>query len=271
MIRKPAVAGYFYPGSSEGIETQIRAFNLPSAAPVEVFGVIAPHAGYRYSGKVAAMVYSGSKPRGPVILIGPNHGSGKGLAAPAISMMTRGAWEFPNGEMEINAALAGEILKSSCEIHDAGWAHEEEHSLEVHLPFMGKYWDSPEFVPIIISRLDDDQVLQLGECLYKSVVNYGKPVTLAASTDMSHYVPQDVAARLDKIAMERIEAMDAEGLLKVVHDRRISMCGVQPVAVALEVCKRMGAREARLVRYTTSGEASGDYSSVVGYCGYVIV
>jgi len=110
----------------------------------------------------------------------------------------------------------------------------------------------------------------LAGCLYKAIVKFGKPVTLAASTDMSHYIPQAQAEKLDMLAMERIEALDAEGLLKVVRDHRISMCGVQPVAVTLEVCKRLGASQAKLIRYTTSGEASGDYTSVVGYCGYTI-
>lgn len=270
MIRKAAVAGYFYPGSGVGIARQIKEFALDSGPREEVVGLIAPHAGYKYSGQVAARVYSRARISGPVIFFGPNHGNGQGVAAPTICMMARGTWNFPGGAANIDSALATLLLGSSCEIHDAGWAHEDEHSLEVHLPLLEHFSPGTQIVPIIMSRVDDDEVLELADCVYKGIVKYRKPVTLAASTDMSHYIPQEKANKLDRMAMDRIEALDAVGLLKTVRDNRISMCGAQPTAVVLEVCRKLGAESATLVGYSTSGDASGDYSSVVGYSGFTI-
>ncbi|MDH5637938.1 MAG: AmmeMemoRadiSam system protein B [Nitrospinota bacterium] len=270
MIRKAAVAGYFYPGSREGIDRQIRGFPLGEFSREDVVGLLAPHAGYKYSGRVAAMVYARAKVSGPVIYIGPNHGAGRGAAAPKIAMMAKGTWKYPGGMTQIDSRLATLLLESSCQIADAGWAHEEEHSLEVQIPMLEHFSPDTQIVPIIISRIDDGEVMELAECIYQGIVKYGGPVTLAASTDMSHYVPQEMAEKLDRMAIERIEALDAEGLLKTVRANRISMCGAQPTAVVVEVCRKLGAKQAHLVEYTTSGEVSGDYSSVVGYSGFTI-
>ena len=274
MIRKAAVAGYFYPGHEDGLTRQIESFPLGEHERSEVFGVIAPHAGYAYSGQVAAMVYARSKIQGTALLLGPNHGSGRGLMAPKVSAQTRGDWEIPTRTFSIDTDLARILIQTSCkecEIADVPWAHEDEHSLEVQLPFLSHFSPVNRFVPVIISRIDDKQVFSLAECIYESIRKYAKPVTLVASTDMSHYVPGETATRLDRLAMERIEAMDPRGLLETVRAHGISMCGVQPAAVVLEVCRRLGATGAELVKYQTSGDVSGDYSSVVGYCGYMIV
>ncbi|MDH5509532.1 MAG: AmmeMemoRadiSam system protein B [Nitrospinota bacterium] len=270
MIRNAAVAGYYYPGSGEGIERQIKDFPLGEFSREDVVGLLAPHAGYQYSGRVAAKVYARAKISGPVIYLGPNHGAGRGSMAPEISMMAKGMWKYPGGVTRIDSRLATLLLESTCQIADAGWAHEEEHSLEVQLPMLEHFSPDTQIVPIIISRIGDDEVMDLAECLYKGIMKYGKPVTLAASTDMSHYVPQETAQKLDRMAIERIEALDAEGLMKTVRTNRISMCGALPTAVVLEVCRKLGATLAHLVEYTTSGEVSGNYSSVVGYSGFTI-
>ncbi|VAX20337.1 Candidate phosphomevalonate decarboxylase; COG1355, Predicted dioxygenase [hydrothermal vent metagenome] len=277
MIRKATVAGRFYPGSKESIISQIESFDFDDKEPVEAFGVVAPHAGYQYSGPVAAKVYARLKIRGSVILIGPNHGSGRGSDAPPVAIMSEGSWELPTGEVCIDGELAKILMEEAPVITEAGWAHEAEHSLEVQIPFLqrfaGDVSNAPPIMidPIIMARLARDQVIELADGIFRAVEKYGKPVTFVASTDFSHYVPHKTAHELDHMAIKKIEALDGPGLLDVVSKNQISMCGVQPTAVVIEVCKRLGAKKAELVSYQTSGDITGDFSSVVGYGGLLIV
>ncbi|MBI5816116.1 MAG: AmmeMemoRadiSam system protein B [Nitrospinae bacterium] len=270
-IREPAVAGFFYPASKRDIESQIASFDTGGAAPVAAYGAVVPHAGYRYSGLVAAKVYSRIKPRGSIILMGPNHGAGRNYEPPPpVAIMAEGEWVLPGGKLPIDAELAQALLDETDLLTDAPWAHELEHSLEVQLPFIMHYSGKVSFAPIIISHLSAEEVVSVSEGIYRGLEKYGKPVTLVASTDFSHYIPHEKAREQDHKAIERILAMDGFGLLKVVAEERISMCGCQPTAVVIEVCKKLGAKKAELVDYRTSGDSSGDYSSVVGYGGLII-
>lgn len=271
MIRRAAVAGRFYPDTKESVNSQIESFEYDDAAPIEAFGVVAPHAGYQYSGPVAAQVYARLKVRGTVILIGPNHGSGRGYDAPPVAIMSEGAWELPAGDVSIDQKLATILIEEAPAITEAGWAHEAEHSLEVQVPFLQRFAGDISIVPIIMARLAGDQVIELAGQICKAVEKYGEPVTFVASTDFSHYVPHKTAHELDHMAIKKIEALDGPGLLEVVSKNQISMCGVQPTAVVIEVCKRLGAKKAELVSYQTSGDITGDFSSVVGYGGLLIV
>jgi len=271
MIRRAAVAGRFYPESKESIESQIESFDFDDTEPVEAFGVVAPHAGYQYSGPVAAKVYARLKIKGSVILMGPNHGSGSGYDAPPVAIMSEGSWELPSGEVLIDEELSRILVEEGPFITEAGWAHETEHSLEVQIPFLQRFAGTVSIAPIIMARLAHDQVKRLADTIFRAVEKYGKPVTFVASTDFSHYVPHKTARTLDHMAIEKIEALDGRGLLDVVSKNQISMCGVQPTAVVIEVCKRLGARKAELVSYQTSGDITGDFSSVVGYGGLLIV
>jgi len=270
MIRQAAVAGKFYPRSKGAIEDIINGFAGAKPESGKVFGLVAPHAGYIYSGMVAAKVYASARVEGSLILIGPNHGMGRGYAAPPVSAMTKGKWDLPTGEMEIDERLALRLMEFAPMIADAAWAHESEHSLEVQLPFIQHFMGGLRFVPIIISHIPDEEVMALAEGIEKGIRVHGAPVTLGASTDFSHYIPADTAKRLDRFAIERIEALDAPGLLETVREHRITMCGAQATAVVIEVCRKLGATRARLVEYRTSGDVTGDNSSVVGYGGFVI-
>jgi hypothetical protein len=271
MIRKAAVAGRFYPDSKESINAQIESFEYDDAEPVGAFGVVAPHAGYQYSGPVAAKVYARLKVSGSVILIGPNHGSGGGYDAPPVAIMSEGSWELPTGEISIDEKLAKIIVEEAPGVTEAGFAHEAEHSLEVQVPFLQRFAGEISIAPIIMGRLPQDQVLTLADGIYNAVIKYGEPVTFVASTDFSHYVPQKTANELDHMAIKKIEALDGPGLLDIVSKNQISMCGVQPTAVVIEVCKRLGAKKAELISYQTSGDITGDFSSVVGYGGLLIL
>lgn len=271
MLRKAAVAGYFYPASSSAIESQIEEFVSGTAQQAPAMGAVVPHAGYRYSGHVATQVYQRLKVADSVILIGPNHGAGRNLThPPPAAIMCEGVWELPGGNVIIDDELAGSLKCETGILEDAAWPHEEEHSLEVQIPFLQYFNKSFKIVPIIIWSLSDKAIMELAAALSRGIIKSGKSVTMIASSDFSHYIPHETAKRLDAMAIEKIKAMDGPGLLKVVRDRKITMCGYQPTALVIETLKLLGATKAELVEYKTSGDTSGDYTSVVGYGGLII-
>lgn len=271
MLRKAAVAGYFYPASQSAMESQIKEFVSGSVQQIPAMGAVVPHAGYRYSGHVAVQVYQRLKVADSVILIGPNHGAGRNLKPPPpVAIMSEGVWELPNGNAVIDDELAGSLKGETGILEEAGWAHEEEHSLEVQIPLL-QYFNKPfKIVPIIIWSLSDKAIMGLASAMSRGIIKSGKSVTMIASTDFSHYIPHEAAKRLDALAIEKIKAMDGAGLLKVVRDNKITMCGYQPTAIVIETLKLLGATKAELVEYRTSGDTSGDYASVVGYGGLII-
>jgi hypothetical protein len=271
MLRKAAVAGYFYPASPGALESQIEGFICETVQPVPAMGAVVPHAGYRYSGPVAARVYQRLKVADRVILAGPNHGAGRSLAPPpAAAIMSEGAWELPGGAIPIDSELAESLKDETDILEESAWTHEAEHSLEVQIPFLQHFNKSFKIVPIIIWSLSEEAIMELASALSRGIIKSGKPVTMIASTDFSHYVPHETAKRLDAMAIEKIMAMDGPGLLKVVKENKISMCGYQPTALVVETLKLLGATKAELVDYKTSGDTSGDYTSVVGYGGLII-
>jgi hypothetical protein len=271
MLRKAAVAGYFYPGSQHAIESQIEEFITGAAQPVPAMGAVVPHAGYRYSGPVAVKVYQRLKVAGSVILAGPNHGAGRGIKpTPSAAIMSEGAWELPGGNVLIDDELAKSLMDETDILEDAPWAHEAEHSLEAQIPFLQYFNKSFKIVPIIVWNLSGATILELASAISRGINKSGKPVTMIASTDFSHYIPRETAQRLDAMAIEKIKAMDGLGLLKVVRDKGITMCGYQATALVIETLKLLGATKAELLDYKTSGDTSGDYTSVVGYGGLII-
>lgn len=270
-VRKPAVAGYFYPGTKSSIEDQIASFDLSGVERGPACGVVVPHAGHKYSGPVAARVYASVEAPGTFVMIGPNHGAGGGfLEPPKAAIMTEGEWQVPTGGSPVDDGLAAALLAEAPLLSDAPWAHEAEHCLEVQLPFIHTLIGGVRIVPILLSGLTDEEAVELGEGIARGIERSGGGAMLLASTDFSHYVPHELARAQDAKAIERIMALDARGLLEVVRRERISMCGYLPTAVVIEACRRLGAKEAVLIDYQTSGETSRDYSSVVGYGGLVI-
>jgi hypothetical protein len=271
MIRKAAVAGYFYPASLSAIESQIAGFITENAQPVWAMGAVVPHAGYRYSGSVAAKVFQRLKVADAVILAGPNHGAGRSLTPPpGAAIMSEGIWELPGGGVPVDDELAASLTSETGILEEAAWSHEPEHSLEVQIPFLQHFNKSFKIVPMIIWNLSDGKIMELASAISRGITKFGKPVTMIASTDFSHYIPHETAKKLDAMAIEKIKAMDGPGLLKVVREKEITMCGYQPTALVIETLKLLGATKAELVDYKTSGDTSGDYSSVVGYGGLII-
>ncbi|MFH1146984.1 MAG: AmmeMemoRadiSam system protein B [Pseudomonadota bacterium] len=266
MIRKPAVAGRFYPDNPSVLSQEVRSYLLPQSDKRDALGVVSPHAGYIYSGHVAGAVFSGIRIPDTVVILGPNHrGIGSGLA-----MMADGIWEMPNGNVPVNAKLASLVGRHSSHITDDHRAHVYEHSLEVQLPFLQALKKSFTIVPIAVSHAGWRVCKEVGEGLASAIMEYGEKVLVVASSDMTHYESDQSARNKDRIAIDRILALDPEGLLEEVRMHEISMCGVIPAAMMLAACKKLGATRAELVKYATSGETSGDYAHVVGYAGLYI-
>ena len=266
MIREAAVAGQFYPGWPEELKETIGYMTSREEAKIDVVGVISPHAGYIYSGPVAGAVFSRIKFTGTFILIGPNHrGEGK-----PFSITSTGSWRTPLGEVGINAELAGAILKASGRLEEDTLAQRNEHSLEVQVPFLQYFMPGVKIVPILLSHARPDVYQEIGRALVQGLREIGEEAVIVASSDMTHYEPHEKAKAKDSLAIEAILSLDADELISRIAKHDISMCGYAPVISLITAAKELGARKAELVKYQTSGDSSGDYSSVVGYAGIII-
>jgi hypothetical protein len=266
MRRNPAVAGQFYQGSATRLIEQVAQYINEEAVKENAIGAVVPHAGLMYSGPVAVAVYSSMKFPRTFLMLGPNH---TGLG-PDISMMDSGEWQVPNGIFEIDRKLAGRIALNTSGVTRDSQAHIFEHSLEVQLPFIAYFSQDVKIVPITILSATLDDCTRLARAIADAVRSVDYPVVILASSDMSHYLPDKTARKEDTKAIDRILAIDPEGLYNTVRRERISMCGYLPATVMLSAAKLLGAGSSRLVRYSTSGDVSGDYDSVVGYAGIIV-
>lgn len=278
MIRRAAVAGSFYPASRDRLRFQVEDLLDQEAEKERVIGVVVPHAGYVYSGKVAGAVYSRIQFPETFVILGPNH---TGLGAGA-AIMTYGTWETPLGEVRIDAELARAILARSRALEEDHLGHLKEHSIEVQLPFLQAF-DLPfQFVPISVFSHEYPVCRDVGRAVAEAVKEANKPVVIVASTDMTHcgvhyhqlpprgLTAHEFAQQQDRKALEAILALDPERLYETVRRERISMCGFHPTTAALIAAKELGAKQAKLIRYMTSGDVTKDYDTVVGYAGILI-
>lgn len=266
MVRKPVVAGRFYPGSSSELTSEIEKHVSKEVKKEKALGLVMPHAGYSYSGPVAGQVISRAEITGTVIILGPNH-TGRGEP---YSLMPEGIWETPLGNVETDTELANAILKNTSYLKDDTLAHAYEHSIEVQLPFLQYFKSGFKFVPISLSSYEGAALKSIGRELARAIKDSSRDVMLIASSDMTHYESREQAKMKDEAAVEAILRLDEDELMRKIEELNISMCGWMPTVVMLSCCKQLGAKTARLVKYQTSGETSGDYTSVVGYAGIII-
>ncbi len=267
MLRKPVVAGMFYPAGKNELErfiNQVYATFAGEAVPCK--GVIAPHAGYVYSGEVAGKTYAAIEVPDRVIVLSPNH-TGLGRAA---AVAPHAEWETPLGNVQIDQDLAAALVDASDYLQFDDLAHAREHAVEVQLPFLQVKNPSVRVVPITMMYMSMEIAADIGKTIANVVRAQSSPVLLVASSDMNHYEPQSVANRKDKIAIDRVLNMDPAGLYRAIHEHNISMCGYIPAVTLLNAAIDLGAGKAELVDYRTSGEVSNDYSSVVGYAGIIV-
>jgi len=267
-LRQPVVAGQFYPAGVKELKAMISSFVDKSAQKKDVLGCILPHAGYVYSGRVAVSTVSGIKIKDTVVLLGPNH-TGRGAT---FSIMPEGSWRTPLGDVEINSRLAGLFLGKSRYLQADSLAHLDEHSLEVELPILQYFRNDFKIVPIAIKSDDLGQLNALGEELAAVIRenDLGSSVIFIASSDLTHYEAQEMAKAKDALAIEAILELDGQKLKAQVKKSDISMCGFAPIAILIKAAKLLGANKGELIKYQTSGDTSGDKSSVVGYAGITI-
>jgi len=267
MVRRPAVAGAFYPGTKEEMDQHLDELWPPEGvAPRPAKAVVAPHAGWVYSGRVAAQTIAKVKVPGTVVVLGPNH---RGLGRPA-AVMSQGSWLMPGGPVELDAEFGGLLKEHSSILEEDYQAHAQEHSLEVQVPFLTRANPGLRLVPICLARSDLEACRDIGRALAKSIDQIGRPVLMLASTDMSHYEPVESARLKDRLAIDRILELDPEGLYKTVSSQGITMCGVVPTVIVLFAALALGAAKAELVKYATSGDVNKDFRQVVGYAGLII-
>jgi len=269
MVRNPAVAGQFYPKEREVLSLEIEGFaDRIKAKKEDATGLILPHAGYMYSGSVTGAVLASVNPKPTYIIMGPNH---TGLGS-LFSISASDSWRTPLGEAKIDGELTERILKDCHLIRKDELTHIYEHSIEVQLPFLQKLYGDFTFVPMTIGVCDINTYRQIGECLAKSVkvLNRNRQVVIIASSDMTHYESQESAKEKDFKAIEAILKLDEKALVERVEEFDITMCGFAPTAIMLTAVKKLGAKNARLVKYQTSGDISHDRSSVVGYAGIIV-
>ena len=266
IVRPPAVAGRFYPADPDSLLADVNSYLSPLEEPVAALGCIVPHAGYMYSGHVAGAVYAKVDVPPHCILMCPNH-TGRGEP---LSIMSRGAWATPLGNIPIDEELATTLMQSFPGLREDSDAHRSEHAAEVQLPFLQARQPRLSFVPIALGTSRYESLAGLGEAIAGVLTKHKDRILIIASSDMNHYESDAVTRVKDHKAIEPILALDPRGLFDTVMTEHISMCGFGPAVAMLTAAKKLGATSAKLVKYATSGDISGDREMVVGYAGVIV-
>lgn len=281
MIREAKYAGSWYKGSETALRKTLKEFfekdergpkkvtEVVENGPRNIIAIVCPHAGYVYSGAIAAHAYAelafDGKPDLFIIVGIDHHGYGAALA----SVQCEGGWQTPLGTAKINSAIANKILSNTQKLKESARAHSMEHSLELQIPFLQYIYGKIEFVPIIISSGGLSVLQELGAAIAKACKE--ENVVLIASTDFTHFESADSAKAQDQKAINAILKLDEELLYKTVMENGISMCGYGSTSAVIKAARELGAKEAILLKYGNSGEVNGDYHSVVGYGALKIV
>jgi MEMO1 family protein len=266
MIRPPAVAGRFYPSDPQELARQIKEYTSGAMKKSRAIACVVPHAGYAYSGRVAGAVYSALEIPARCILLGPRHyPQGQPMA-----ILTEGSFQTPLGEAQIDSAMASQLARACPLLREDREAHGREHSLEVQLPFLQQSAGDFRFAPVVLATDRYGAMEELGHAVAQVVKQQSEPVLVIASSDMNHYESDAVTRAKDEKAIARILALDPRGLYDTVRGEGITMCGYAATVAMLVAARELGAKEATLVRYATSGDVTGDLDEVVGYAGIII-
>ena len=277
-MRYPAVSGQFYPSDAEELRKTINKLYLGPLGPgllpynfsgeKDMLGVVSPHAGYVFSGQIAAHSYleisRGNRPD-TVVIIGPNH---TGMGAPVA--VTHHDYLTPLGLAKTDTEMAEAIIShGGGEIKDDAAAHRYEHSVEVQLPFVQHIDVDLKIVPIVMMNQRPETTAKLAESIDLAAKELNRDIIVVASSDFSHYIPPAQAKEKDSRAIKKIEEMDARGLFSTVKRYGISMCGYGPVMTMLEVAGNRGATASKLMKYATSGDIQ-PMDEVVGYASIAV-
>jgi len=268
----------FYPSNPSELRTTIdqsfrnRKFGPgmppPSTAERKIYGIVTPHAGYMYSGAVAANGYYQISSHGfsNAVIVGPNHyGIGSGVAT-----MKEGVWETPLGQVEVNGQWAQGMAKRSGMVGFDDMAHSRDHCLEVQLPFLQYIRDEFTIVPVILMMQDIDTAYDLGKAIADTVAESDDTV-LIASSDLTHYEPNESAHKKDMELINAMLELDVPKFYSVLERMDVSACGYGAIASIMVAAKSLGATRGELLKYATSGDVTGDVSAVVGYSSVVFV
>lgn len=266
MQRYPVVAGQFYSADSKQLHRDIVSMLGDCSHSQSALGVLAPHAGYVYSGVIAGATFARVDVPDTVILLGPNH---RGLGAEC-AVYNGDSWLTPLGSVKVDITLANRIIDGVDGMCANALAHQYEHSLEVMVPFLQVRNPRLKIVPISLMTLSLARIENIAQQLGTIIQSQAVPVLIVASSDMTHYEAAEIAKQKDMSALEAVLALDANLLYQRVSAQNITMCGVCAVAVMLSTLSKCGATQAELIQYTNSGEVNGDYDQVVGYAGVVI-
>jgi MEMO1 family protein len=283
--RTPAVAGMFYPDNANELRALIeRSFldqrfgpgriatsTIPTSKQRRIYGIVSPHAGYAYSGAIAANGFSevASIDFHDVIMVGPNHyGIGSWVAA-----MKDGIWETPLGDVQVNSQVSEEIRRRSVALDFDDYAHSRDHCLEVQLPFLQYIRQDFKFVPVVLVSQNKDTALDLGNAISQTIMemNTLDSTLLLASSDFTHYEPNSEAHKKDGELIKTILSLDINRFYAVLERMNISACGYGAIATMMAAAKNLGATRGELLKYATSGDVTGDVSAVVGYSSIVFL
>jgi hypothetical protein len=268
MDRHPIVAGRFYEAQPERLHAMVDKFLGQAGARQADPTLLAmvPHAGYVFSGAVCGKTLGAANLAPTVLLLGPNH-TGRGER---FALWPDGTWIIPGGALPVDTGLADALLDADPAIKRDISAHTGEHSIEVILPFLHRLNPETNIVPICISAPTLESLERVGEAIGRALADFGAPVSIVVSSDMSHYISSEDARKMDGMALEPMMTLEPAALYDTVRSRHISMCGVLPMTTGLYAAKILGATHAELVAYATSGEVSGDFEQVVGYAGVLV-
>jgi len=268
-IRRPAVAGQFYPAHPAQLLAAVQGMLAESeAAAAPARAAIAPHAGYVYSGRTAARVFARLEVPRRVVVLCPNH-TGLGESSHGGSACAVGVWQTPIGDVAVDEALAARLLALCPLLEDDPDAHRREHAVEVMLPFLLVRRPDVALTPVVLAWADWPSCRALGEALATLVRESEEPVLLLASSDMNHYESAEIGKRKDALALAEVVKLDGESLLEVTRRNHVTMCGRAPAASVLHAARLLGAASAEVVDYSHSGMVTGDDEAVVGYAGVV--
>jgi len=264
-MRKPAVSGQFYPKNPNDLNKQLdRCFHDVEMEKRHVIGAVIPHAGYIYSGNVAAHVFSKLQDVKTFVIIGLNHrGMGSAVAVSAQP------WETPLGTVEVDYDFIQALPKRIIDTDET--AHIYEHSIEVQLPFLQYRFKKFKIVPISMSLQDEETAKEVGDEVSETVKKLRSKAVILASSDFTHYEPDSVAREVDRHVVKPILELDVPEFYKRIRNKNASVCGVGPIAAMMHAVKELGAKGGEVIKYATSGEVARDMTSVVGYAGIIIV
>jgi AmmeMemoRadiSam system protein B len=251
----------FYPRDPSHLEQLLTRFFSGSDVALDAKGIVAPHAGYIYSGEVAARAYAAVPAdfSGTFIVIGPSH-RGYMTAVSSVS------WETPLGVLDTDVAFVEELGIETDE-----FSHADEHSLEVQMPFIKFRFPRARIAPVMMGEQDEMSAKLLAEKIVSAIQRTRRDVRIVASSDFSHYVPEALAQENDLYAIESLKSLDSSEFYRRIEERNISACGYGPIAAMVAACRMLGATAGKLIRYTTSGEITGDRREVVGYAAIAVI